>query len=185
MNQSSNLQFKAQPTSLHRYYFTLSESVKILKSILGLIKCCFASPCHICSSSRSITVSLSLSPPPIRSDAILDPDGDFDLEDTMDVARHVEELLRRPMANQWSGQASWNQELFPIASSRPPSLLRQQQVSPTWFGIPTSTTRSEQPEVLESFGSVAAVANVALKWKREVVIVFIKGLCLYEFLFFF
>ncbi|XP_047465017.1 signal transducer and activator of transcription 5B-like [Mugil cephalus] len=38
------------------------------------------------------------------NDSMLDPDGDFDLEDTMDVARHVEELLRRPMANQWSNQ---------------------------------------------------------------------------------
>uniref|UniRef100_A0AAQ4RTQ5 Signal transducer and activator of transcription n=1 Tax=Gasterosteus aculeatus aculeatus TaxID=481459 RepID=A0AAQ4RTQ5_GASAC len=43
---------------------------------------------------------------PVRSDTILDPDGDFDLDDTMDVARHVEELLRRPMANQWSSQQS-------------------------------------------------------------------------------
>uniref|UniRef100_A0A8D3CP85 Signal transducer and activator of transcription n=1 Tax=Scophthalmus maximus TaxID=52904 RepID=A0A8D3CP85_SCOMX len=32
-----------------------------------------------------------------ETDTILDTDGDFDLEDTMDVARHVEELLRRPM----------------------------------------------------------------------------------------
>uniref|UniRef100_A0A8C5GTH9 Signal transducer and activator of transcription n=1 Tax=Gouania willdenowi TaxID=441366 RepID=A0A8C5GTH9_GOUWI len=39
-------------------------------------------------------------------DNMLDPDGDFDLEDTMDVARHVEELLRRPMAKQWSSQQS-------------------------------------------------------------------------------
>lgn len=37
---------------------------------------------------------------------MLDADGDFDLDDTMDVARHVEELLRRPMANQWSSQQS-------------------------------------------------------------------------------
>uniref|UniRef100_A0A668AIP6 Signal transducer and activator of transcription n=1 Tax=Myripristis murdjan TaxID=586833 RepID=A0A668AIP6_9TELE len=41
-----------------------------------------------------------------ESDTMLDADGDFDLEDTMDVARHVEELLRRPMANQWSSQQS-------------------------------------------------------------------------------
>uniref|UniRef100_A0A8D3BJK6 Signal transducer and activator of transcription n=1 Tax=Scophthalmus maximus TaxID=52904 RepID=A0A8D3BJK6_SCOMX len=41
-----------------------------------------------------------------ETDTILDTDGDFDLEDTMDVARHVEELLRRPMANQWSSQQS-------------------------------------------------------------------------------
>uniref|UniRef100_A0A4W5NQ92 Signal transducer and activator of transcription n=1 Tax=Hucho hucho TaxID=62062 RepID=A0A4W5NQ92_9TELE len=43
--------------------------------------------------------------PPI-SDPMMDADGEFDLEDTMDVARHVEELLRRPMANQWDGQQS-------------------------------------------------------------------------------
>uniref|UniRef100_A0A672GXS4 Signal transducer and activator of transcription n=1 Tax=Salarias fasciatus TaxID=181472 RepID=A0A672GXS4_SALFA len=43
---------------------------------------------------------------PSMTDTMLDPDGDFDLEDTMDVARHVEELLRRPMANQWSSQQS-------------------------------------------------------------------------------
>uniref|UniRef100_A0AAY5E7S2 Signal transducer and activator of transcription n=1 Tax=Electrophorus electricus TaxID=8005 RepID=A0AAY5E7S2_ELEEL len=41
-----------------------------------------------------------------ESDSMLDADGDFDLDDTMDVARHVEELLRRPMENQWSGQQS-------------------------------------------------------------------------------
>uniref|UniRef100_A0A8C9WE67 Signal transducer and activator of transcription n=1 Tax=Scleropages formosus TaxID=113540 RepID=A0A8C9WE67_SCLFO len=39
-------------------------------------------------------------------DPTLDPEGEFDLDDTMDVARHVEELLRRPMENQWSGQQS-------------------------------------------------------------------------------
>ncbi|RXN12830.1 signal transducer and activator of transcription 5B-like protein [Labeo rohita] len=43
--------------------------------------------------------------PPI-GDPMLDADGDFDLDDTMDVARHVEELLRRPMESQWSGQQS-------------------------------------------------------------------------------
>lgn len=42
------------------------------------------------------------SPPTSRSpDTVLDPEGDFDLDDTMDVARHVEELLRRPMDSQW------------------------------------------------------------------------------------
>ncbi|KPP68165.1 signal transducer and activator of transcription 5B-like, partial [Scleropages formosus] len=41
---------------------------------------------------------------PDRNDSMLDGDGEFDLEDTMDVARHVEELLRRPIENQWSGQ---------------------------------------------------------------------------------
>ncbi|KAF0025015.1 hypothetical protein F2P81_021896 [Scophthalmus maximus] len=56
------------------------------------------------------TASPSVSHPnnfyPPMTDTILDTDGDFDLEDTMDVARHVEELLRRPMANQWSSQQS-------------------------------------------------------------------------------
>uniref|UniRef100_A0A8C6KIT2 Signal transducer and activator of transcription n=1 Tax=Nothobranchius furzeri TaxID=105023 RepID=A0A8C6KIT2_NOTFU len=41
-----------------------------------------------------------------RSDPVLDGDGDFDLDDTMDVARHVEELLRRPVESQWGGQQS-------------------------------------------------------------------------------
>uniref|UniRef100_A0A1A8SIN4 Signal transducer and activator of transcription n=1 Tax=Nothobranchius rachovii TaxID=451742 RepID=A0A1A8SIN4_9TELE len=40
------------------------------------------------------------------SDPVLDGDGDFDLDDTMDVARHVEELLRRPVESQWGGQQS-------------------------------------------------------------------------------
>ncbi|KAM3923766.1 signal transducer and activator of transcription 5B [Leptodactylus fuscus] len=39
-------------------------------------------------------------------DSVLDPDGEFDLDDSMDVARHVEELLRRPMDNsQWISHA--------------------------------------------------------------------------------
>lgn len=53
------------------------------------------------SSSLSPTPNLT---PPLSSrspDAVLDPEGDFDLDDTMDVARHVEELLRRPMDSQW------------------------------------------------------------------------------------
>lgn len=44
---------------------------------------------------------------PPMSDPMLDADGDFDLDDTMDVARHVEELLRRPVESQWGGQQSW------------------------------------------------------------------------------
>uniref|UniRef100_A0A3Q0RXL6 Signal transducer and activator of transcription n=1 Tax=Amphilophus citrinellus TaxID=61819 RepID=A0A3Q0RXL6_AMPCI len=43
---------------------------------------------------------------PAMGDSMLDTDGDFDLDDTMDVARHVEELLRRPVESQWSGQQS-------------------------------------------------------------------------------
>ncbi|EHB02812.1 Signal transducer and activator of transcription 5B [Heterocephalus glaber] len=38
---------------------------------------------------------------PQNPDSVLDTDGDFDLEDTMDVARRVEELLGRPMDTQW------------------------------------------------------------------------------------
>ncbi|KAH0626810.1 hypothetical protein JD844_002039 [Phrynosoma platyrhinos] len=38
-------------------------------------------------------------------DSVLDPEGDFDLDDSMDVARHVEELLRRPMDSQWISHA--------------------------------------------------------------------------------
>ncbi|XP_034271561.1 signal transducer and activator of transcription 5B isoform X1 [Pantherophis guttatus] len=34
-------------------------------------------------------------------DSVLDPEGEFDLDDSMDVARHVEELLRRPIDSQW------------------------------------------------------------------------------------
>ncbi|GAB1296844.1 Signal transducer and activator of transcription 5A [Apodemus speciosus] len=34
---------------------------------------------------------------PPNPDPVLDQDGEFDLDETMDVARHVEELLRRPM----------------------------------------------------------------------------------------
>lgn len=42
----------------------------------------------------------------VSTENMLDPDGDFDLEDTMDVARHVEELLRRPM----NAHAQWNSQ---------------------------------------------------------------------------
>ncbi|XP_023581032.1 signal transducer and activator of transcription 5B [Trichechus manatus latirostris] len=38
---------------------------------------------------------------PQNPDSVLDTDGDFDLDDTMDVARRVEELLGRPMDSQW------------------------------------------------------------------------------------
>ncbi|KAM9749229.1 signal transducer and activator of transcription 5B isoform 2-T2 [Dama dama] len=38
---------------------------------------------------------------PQNPDPVLDNDGDFDLDDTMDVARRVEELLGRPMDSQW------------------------------------------------------------------------------------
>ncbi|XP_023573906.1 signal transducer and activator of transcription 5B [Octodon degus] len=42
---------------------------------------------------------------PQNPDSVLDTDGDFDLEDTMDVARRVEELLGRPMDSQWMPHA--------------------------------------------------------------------------------
>lgn len=41
------------------------------------------------------------SPPASCSPEVMEPEGDFDLDDTIDVARHVEELLRRPMDSQW------------------------------------------------------------------------------------
>ncbi|KAI4897217.1 hypothetical protein NFI96_015296, partial [Prochilodus magdalenae] len=43
--------------------------------------------------------------PPI-SDPMLDAEGEFDLEETMDMARQVEEFLRQPSEPQWSGQQS-------------------------------------------------------------------------------
>lgn len=56
------------------------------------------------TTPQSVGHPSSFSVYPAMSDAMLDADGDFDLEDTMDVARHVEELLRRPLANQWGNQ---------------------------------------------------------------------------------
>ena len=64
--------------------------------------------------------------PAARSDPMLDADGDFDLDDTMDVARHVEELLRRPMVNQWSSPQSWTQAIQSAVSSPEPKLSNQQ-----------------------------------------------------------
>ncbi|KAL6474760.1 hypothetical protein MHYP_G00158000 [Metynnis hypsauchen] len=40
------------------------------------------------------------------SDPMLDAEGEFDLEETMDMARQVEEFLRQPSEPQWSGQQS-------------------------------------------------------------------------------
>lgn len=59
---------------------------------------------HTCAD---ILFTLCAFVPGDRNDPMLDTEGEFDLDDTMDVARHVEELLRRPMENQWSGQQSW------------------------------------------------------------------------------
>lgn len=41
-----------------------------------------------------------------RNEAMLDTEGEFDLDETMDMARQVEEFLRQPMETQWSGQQS-------------------------------------------------------------------------------
>ncbi|XP_015682556.1 signal transducer and activator of transcription 5B, partial [Protobothrops mucrosquamatus] len=38
-------------------------------------------------------------------DLVLDPEGDFNLDDSMDVTQHVEELLRRPIDSQWISHA--------------------------------------------------------------------------------
>lgn len=43
---------------------------------------------------------------PSMNDSMLDTEGEFDLEETMDMARQVEEFLRQPMETQWSGQQS-------------------------------------------------------------------------------
>ncbi|XP_066520005.1 signal transducer and activator of transcription 5B [Hoplias malabaricus] len=43
---------------------------------------------------------------PTISDPMLDAEGEFDLEETMDMARQVEEFLRQPSEPQWSGQQS-------------------------------------------------------------------------------
>lgn len=40
-------------------------------------------------------------------DPILDEGGDFDLDETMDMARQVEEFLSQPSEAQWSRQQSW------------------------------------------------------------------------------
>ncbi|XP_043530907.1 signal transducer and activator of transcription 5A isoform X2 [Chiloscyllium plagiosum] len=71
----------------------------------------FATASSDASSSSSTYMEQAASPavcPPPQyplysqnPDSMLDPEGDFDLDDTMDVARHVEELLRRPIDNQW------------------------------------------------------------------------------------
>uniref|UniRef100_A0A673KK38 Signal transducer and activator of transcription n=1 Tax=Sinocyclocheilus rhinocerous TaxID=307959 RepID=A0A673KK38_9TELE len=40
----------------------------------------------------------------VENDSMLDTEGEFDLDETMDMARQVEEFLRQPMETQWSGQ---------------------------------------------------------------------------------
>lgn len=58
------------------------------------------------TTSPSVGQPNSFSVYPSMSDGMLDAEGEFDLEDSMDVARHVEELLRRPIATQWGNQQS-------------------------------------------------------------------------------
>lgn len=53
----------------------------------------------VASGSLSLPFISSLFFP--SPDPVLDNDGEFDLDDTMDVARRVEELLGRPMDSQW------------------------------------------------------------------------------------
>ncbi|XP_056626631.1 signal transducer and activator of transcription 5B isoform X1 [Triplophysa dalaica] len=43
---------------------------------------------------------------PSMNDPMLETEGEFDLDETMDMARQVEEFLRQPMETQWSGQQS-------------------------------------------------------------------------------
>lgn len=78
-----------------------------------VVSACLSQACHgssppVCylGDVSPLLCSLCPDPRPLRSDPMLDTDGDFDLDDTMDVARHVEELLRRPIESQWSGQQS-------------------------------------------------------------------------------
>ncbi|KAK9395752.1 signal transducer and activator of transcription 5B [Crotalus adamanteus] len=40
-------------------------------------------------------------------DLVLDPEGDFNLDDSMDVTQHVEELLRHPIDSQWISHAQF------------------------------------------------------------------------------
>uniref|UniRef100_A0A4W4GN28 Signal transducer and activator of transcription n=1 Tax=Electrophorus electricus TaxID=8005 RepID=A0A4W4GN28_ELEEL len=42
----------------------------------------------------------------VDSDPMLDAEGEFDLDETMDMARQVEEFLRQPSEPQWTGQQS-------------------------------------------------------------------------------
>ncbi|XP_056325797.1 signal transducer and activator of transcription 5B isoform X2 [Danio aesculapii] len=43
---------------------------------------------------------------PAMNDTMIDAEGEFDLDETMDMARQVEEFLRQPMETTWSGQQS-------------------------------------------------------------------------------
>ncbi|MCJ8738121.1 hypothetical protein PDJAM_G00031940 [Pangasius djambal] len=57
-------------------------------------------------SSPTITQPGGFTIYPSIGDPILDESGDFDLDETMDMARQVEEFLSQPSEAQWSGQQS-------------------------------------------------------------------------------
>ncbi|KAI5102878.1 signal transducer and activator of transcription 5B [Silurus meridionalis] len=57
-------------------------------------------------SSPTITQPGSFAIYPSIGDPMLDESGDFDLDETMDMARQVEEFLSQPTEAQWSGQQS-------------------------------------------------------------------------------
>uniref|UniRef100_A0A673KI91 Signal transducer and activator of transcription n=1 Tax=Sinocyclocheilus rhinocerous TaxID=307959 RepID=A0A673KI91_9TELE len=42
----------------------------------------------------------------VENDSMLDTEGEFDLDETMDMARQVEEFLRQPMETQWNERLS-------------------------------------------------------------------------------
>ncbi|XP_062859968.1 signal transducer and activator of transcription 5B [Trichomycterus rosablanca] len=57
-------------------------------------------------TSPTVTQANSFTIYPPISDTMLDEGGDFDLDETMEMARQVEEFLRQPPEPQWSGQPS-------------------------------------------------------------------------------
>ncbi|XP_036428019.1 signal transducer and activator of transcription 5B [Colossoma macropomum] len=59
---------------------------------------------HTASPNVNQQNNFAIYPP--MSDPMLDAEGEFDLEETMDMARQVEEFLRQPSEPQWSGQQS-------------------------------------------------------------------------------
>uniref|UniRef100_A0A4W4GMC3 Signal transducer and activator of transcription n=1 Tax=Electrophorus electricus TaxID=8005 RepID=A0A4W4GMC3_ELEEL len=58
---------------------------------------------HTASPTVSQQNSFGIYPP---IDPMLDAEGEFDLDETMDMARQVEEFLRQPSEPQWTGQQS-------------------------------------------------------------------------------
>ncbi|XP_051522719.1 signal transducer and activator of transcription 5B isoform X2 [Myxocyprinus asiaticus] len=58
------------------------------------------------AASPTVSQQHSFTIYPSMNDSMLDAEGEFDLDETMDMARQVEEFLRQPMETQWSGQQS-------------------------------------------------------------------------------